>query len=367
MKIVIFGLTISSTWGNGHATLWRGLCRALARQGHRITFFERDVSYYAGARDCYTIPCGELVLYGDWPGIEWRAVQELADADVGIVTSYCPDGIAASELVLAAPHALAVFYDLDTPITLGRLARGETLPYIAAAGLREFDLVLSYTGGKAIEQLRARLGARRVVPLYGHVDSQVHRPAPAVARYQSDLSYLGTFAPDRQEALETLFIAPARRLPDKRFLLGGAQYPQDFPWSQNIFFVQHLPASEHPAFFSSSRLTLNVTRRDMAAMGWCPSGRLFEAAACGTTILSDSWEGLDSFFTPGTEILVVRDTRDVVSALELSDAEIACMGAAARERTLAEHTSEHRAREFLAAFELPAGRMSGREPERIEA
>ena len=367
MKIVIFGLTISSTWGNGHATLWRGLCRALARQGHCVTFFEQDVPYYAGARDCYAILGGDLVLYGDWPGIEWRAVQELADADVGIVTSYCPDAIAASELVLAAPHALAVFYDLDTPITLGRLARGETLPYIAAAGLRDFDLVLSYTGGKAMEQLSAQLGARRVVPLYGHVDPDVHRPAPEAARYRADLSYLGTFAADRQEALEALFIEPARRLPHKRFLLAGAQYPQDFPWSDNIFFVRHLPASEHPAFFSSSRLTLNVTRRDMAVMGWCPSGRLFEAAACGATIVSDSWEGLDSFFTPRTEILVVHETRDVVSALELSDGEIARIGDAARERTLAEHTSEHRARQLLAAFEMPAAPGSRREPERIEA
>jgi spore maturation protein CgeB len=367
MKIVIFGLTISSTWGNGHATLWRGLCRALARRGHRVTFFEQDVAYYAAARDCYAIPGGDLVLYGDWAGIEWRAVQELAEADVGIVTSYCPDGIAASEVVLSAPHALRVFYDLDTPITLGRLARGETLPYVGAAGLRDFDLVLSYTGGKAIEQLRARLGAPRVVALYGHVDPQVHQPVPAVARYRADLSYLGTFAADRQEALETLFIEPARRLARKRFLLGGAQYPQDFPWSENIFFVRHLPVSEHPAFFSSSRLTLNVTRHDMALMGWCPSGRLFEATACGATIVSDSWEGLDSFFTAGTEILVVRDTRDVVSSLALSDAEISRIGAAARERTLTQHTSEHRAQELLVSFEVPAAQMTQREPERIEA
>ena len=367
MKIVIFGLTISSTWGNGHATLWRGLSRALARRGHRIIFFERDVSYYAGARDCYEIPGGELILYGEWPEIERRAREELTDADVAIVTSYCPDGIAASELVLGATHPLGVFYDLDTPVTLGRLARSETIPYIGAAGLREFDLVLSYTGGKAIEQLRTRLGARRVLPLYGHVDPEVHRPAAAAMRYAADLSYLGTFAADRQEAVDELFIAPARELPHKRFLLGGAQYPPDFPWSENIFFVRHLPASEHPAFFSSSRMTLNVTRRDMAAMGWCPSGRLFEAAACGAAIISDSWDGLDQFFTPGTEILVARNCQDVVGALELSNAEIRRIGAAARERTLAEHTSDHRAKGLLQAFEMAPAPAIEREPERIEA
>jgi spore maturation protein CgeB len=367
MKIVIFGLTISSTWGNGHATLWRGLCGALGRKGHRVAFFERNAPYYAGARDCYAVPGGELIFYDHWSSIEARASKELADADVGIVTSYCPDGIAASETVLAAARALRVFYDLDTPVTLGRLTRGESLPYLGPAGLRDFDLVLSYTGGKAIEQLRARLGARRVFALYGHVDPEVHQPAPPVARYSSDLSYLGTFATDRQEALERLFIEPARGLPHKRFLLAGAQYPNDFPWSENIFFVRHLPASEHPAFFSSSRLTLNVTRRDMAGMGWCPSGRLFEAAACGAAMVSDCWEGLDSFFAPGTEILVARDTSDVASALQLSDAEINRIGTAARERALAEHTSEHRAQQLLHAFELPAARANHRQPERIEA
>jgi spore maturation protein CgeB len=233
--------------------------------------------------------------------------------------------------------------------------------------LGEFDLVLSYTGGAALTALRDRLGARRVAPLYGSVDPDVHRPVAPAEHYRADLSYLGTYAEDRQRALVRLFLEPARRRPQHRFLIGGAQYPQDFPWSDNIFFVRHLPASEHPAFFSSSRLTLNVTRRDMAVTGWCPSGRLFEAAACGATIVSDSWEGLDSFFTPRTEILVVHETRDVVSALELSDGEIARIGDAARERTLAEHTSEHRARQLLAAFELPAAPGSRREPERIEA
>jgi spore maturation protein CgeB len=351
MKIVVFGLTISSSWGNGHATLWRGLCRALAQQGHRVVFFERDVPYYAGARDLHAIPGGELVLYADWGEVRSRAWREAAEADAAMVTSYCPDGLAATELVASAARGITVFYDLDTPVTLSRLARGEALPYLGARGLADFDLVLSYTGGQALERLRQQLGARRVIPLYGHVDPDFHRPVKGLDRYQADLSYLGTYAADRQPALQALLVEPARRRPGQRFLIAGAQYPADFPWSENIYFVRHLPPSEHPAFFSSSRLTLNVTRRDMAEMGWCPSGRLFEAAACGAAVLSDKWPGLEAFFAPEFEVFVASSTADSLRNLDRADAEIRRVGAAARERTLSEHTSERRATQMLAAFE----------------
>jgi spore maturation protein CgeB len=351
MKIVVFGLTISSSWGNGHATLWRGLCRALAKQRHRVVFFEKDVPYYANARDLNEIPGGMLVLYRDWSSTRAQGAKELADADVAMVTSYCPDGIAATELVLDSSRAVTVFYDLDTPITLARLSSGEAVGYVGPHGLAEFDLVFSFTGGAAVEALRERLGARHVVPLYGHVDPDVHRRVAPAAHYTADLSYLGTYAPDRQAALERLLVTPATRCRHQRFLIGGAQYPQAFPWADNIFFVRHLPPSEHPAFFSSSRLTLNVTRDAMAVMGWCPSGRLFEAAACGTAVLSDVWEGLGSFFVPGEEILTARTPDDVVAALARDPAELQRIGRAARERTLTEHTSEHRAGQLIAAVE----------------
>jgi spore maturation protein CgeB len=343
MKIVVFGLTISSSWGNGHATLWRGLCKALARRGHAVTFFERDVPYYAQARDLAEVPGGELVLFRDWPEVRRDGERAVAEAEVAMVTSFCPDGLDASDLVLAAPHALRVFYDLDTPVTLSRLERGESLTYVGPRGLRDFDLVLSYTGGAALDRLRAKLGARRVAPLYGHVDPEVHRPVPLRQEFAADLSYLGTYAADRQAALERLFIEPARRRPEQRFLIGGAQYPTDFPWTDNIFFVRHLPPADHPAFFSSSRLTLNVTRQAMAEMGWCPSGRLFEAAACGAAILTDDWDGLDAFFEPGREILVARSGDDTIAALGLSMIERREIAEAGRERVLAEHTSDRRA------------------------
>lgn len=361
MKLVIFGLAVSSSWGNGHATLWRGLINALARRGHQVVFFEHDVEYYAAHRDLHELPAGRLVLYDAWDDVLPIARRELADADVGMVTSYCYDAIAACDLVLASGVALRTFYDLDTPVTLARLHDGERVPYVPESGLGGFDLVLSYTGGAALDELQRRLGAARVAPLYGHVDPDVHRPAPRVGDYAADLSYLGTYAEDRQRALELLFVAPARRLPLRRFVIGGAQYPSSFPWSDNIYFKRHLPPSEHPAFFSSSRLTLNVTRRAMADMGYCPSGRLFEAAACGAPVLSDAWEGLEEFFVPGEEILVARDTGDAIAAIERSDAELAAIARAARERTLAEHTADHRAAQLEALLD-----SAYREPPTVE-
>jgi spore maturation protein CgeB len=354
MRLAIFGLTITSSWGNGHATLWRGLVRALARRGCRVTFFERDEPYYSDNRDLSEIPGAEVVIYSHWDDVRAKAAAALTEADATIVTSYCHDGIAASELVHEKARGLSVFYDLDTPVTLARLDEGEPVDYIGPRGLRDFDLVLSYTGGRALQELQMRLGARRVVPLYGHVDPDVHQPVALADRYRADLSYLGTYAADRQATLEALFVAPARKRPDQRFLIGGAQYPADFPWSDNIYFVRHLPPSEHPAFFSSSRLTLNATRRAMADMGWCPSGRLFEAAACGAAVISDTWAGLETFFTPGREILLAHDADDILSALVLTDAELARMAKAARERTLDMHTSACRADELLEALSKAA-------------
>jgi spore maturation protein CgeB len=346
MKLTIFGLTVSSSWGNGHATLWRGLIGALARRGHHVVFFERDVPYYASTRDLTEIPGGELRLYRSWEEAWPEAARELLDSDAAIVTSFCPDGAAAGEAVADSPVWRRIYYDMDTPVTLALVEAGEMPPWLGPSALADYDLVLSFTGGMALEKLRQRLGAVRVASLYGSVDPNAHRRTQPYEQYRADLSYLGTYAEDRQSTLQQLLIEPARRLPDRRFLIAGAQYPEHFPWTPNIFFVRHLPPAEHPAFFSSSRLTLNVTRRAMAESGWCPSGRLFEAASCGTPILSDWWEGLDSFFTPAEEILVSRSADDTIAALSLSDAELNCIALRARERVLTEHTADRRAEEL---------------------
>lgn len=352
MKIVIFGLSVSSSWGNGHAVLWRGLLRSLLREKHRITFFERDVPYYAAHRDLFVLPNGgELVLYPDWETVRPYAHQVLSNADVGLVTSYCPDGLPATGLVLDSNLPIRCFYDLDTPVTLNRLEAGEQVPYIGPTGLSDFDLVLSYTGGPALDALKNVLGARKVVPLYGSADPEYHRPTNPAPQYAAALSFLGTYASDRQDTLQRLLIQPAHLRPWHRFVIGGAQYPPDFAWCRNIFFVRHLPPAEHCAFYASSRLTLNVTRTAMSRFGWCPSGRLFEAAACGTPILSDTWPGLETFFTPGEEILLASRSEDTLSAIDMSDLALSQIGTRARERVLSSHTATHRARELIAILE----------------
>lgn len=329
--------------------MWRGLWRALVSQGHRLVFYEKDVPYYSAHRDLASLPGGEIVLYPQWEEVLPKARRDLADAEVAMVTSYCPDGLVASELVLSSRAELKCFYDLDTPVTLDCLRSGKPVAYLPAGGLGGFDLVLSYTGGKALQALRSELGARRVAPLYGSVDPEIHTPVSRLPHYEACLSYLGTYAEDRQAMLQRLLIEPARQLPDKKFVIAGAQYPESFPWSQNIFFVRHLPPSEHPAFYCSSPLTLNITRRAMAEMGYCPSGRLFEAASCGAAILSDWWEGLDLFFKPGSEILVAQTTEQVIEILAF-ETELARIGRRARERALDEHTARHRAVELERAI-----------------
>jgi spore maturation protein CgeB len=353
MKLVIFGLSISSSWGNGHATLWRGLCAALAKRGHRVVFFERDLPYYASHRDFLELPGGELILYENWLDVTKTGLRHLSDCDVAMVTSYCPDAIAASEMVLDS-RAVRCFYDLDSPVTLDRQECGLPVDYIGDRGLADFDLVLSYAGGLALDRLRDRLGARAVAPLFGSVDPNVHHPAKPEERYLADLSYLGTHAADRDLALRTLFVEPAKRFPGRRFVMGGAMYDDSFPWQPNICFMSHVPSSDHPAFFCSAKLNLNVTRRPMAENGYCPSGRLFEAAACGAAVLTDDWAGIDRFFEPGLEILVASNTDEAISALDYSPEKLAMIGRAARERTLAQHTADARVIEFeniLAAFQ----------------
>ncbi len=358
MHLVVFGLSVSSSWGNGHATLWRGLIKALGQRGHRVTFFEKDTPFYAEHRDITELAGGALILYDSWERVRAKAVRELASADAAIVTSYCPDAAQASQEALSSPARVRCFYDLDTGVTLERVREGEKVEYLPENGLRDFDLVLSYTGGLALAQLKTLLGARHVAPLYGSVDPDSHRPVAADERFRADFSYIGTYAPDRQQAVEDFFVEPARRRPDLRFVLAGAQYPSEFPWTQNLFFIPHVPPQDHAAFYCSSRLTLSVTRGPMAQMGYCPSGRLFEAAACGVPIVSDEWEGLDYFFEPSREIVVARTTGHVMDALAMSDEQLGRIARAGRERALTAHTAERRALELEnildAAVSLPA-------------
>jgi spore maturation protein CgeB len=348
MKVVIFGLSISSSWGNGHATLWRGLCNALAKRGHSVAFFERDVPYYASTRDLYSIPNGTLILYNDWNDIASIARRELSGAELAVVSSFCPDAIIASKFILDSTAEVRCFYDLDSPVTLAAIERSEPVPYIGPRGLEDFDLILSYAGGPALLKLRTMLGAHTVAPLYGSVDPSIHHPVEPVEHFRSHLSYLGTYAADRQQRLELLFVEPARQRRTLRFVIGGSMYDGRFPWQPNIHLVRHLPPADHSAFYCSSLLTLSISRQAMFENGYCPSGRLFEAAACGVPILSDKWPGLDSFFEPEREILVAEDTASALEALDRSPEDLANLARLARDRVMEQHTAANRVQELEA-------------------
>ena len=345
MKITVFGLTLSSSWGNGHATPYRALLRGLHRLGHQCVFYEKDVEYYYWRRDFSSWDCCDLVLYPEWDAVRRRALADAASSDVVMIGSYCPAGARIGEEILGLSGPLCVFYDLDTPVTLKNL-QAAGVEYITAEQIPAYDLYLSFTGGSILRELEERWGARQVRPLYGCVDPEVYARVPARPEFQCRLSYMGTHAADRQHKLEQLFLSPARRLPQERFVLAGALYPSDWSWPANVARFDHVAPAEHPALYSSSRATLNITREGMARTGYCPSGRFFEAAACGAPILTDWWEGLHDFFGP-EEIAVVCNADDVIAVLERGEAELACMAGRARQRTLEEHSGERRARRLI--------------------
>ena len=347
MKITFFGLTLSSSWGNGHATPYRALLRALARHGHELTFFEKDVPYYACHRDFLHCDFCDLVLYPSWDSSRTHALETAAESDVVVVASYCPAGARIADEILNLGSPFVVYYDLDTPVTLAKLRCGEPVDYVRGEQLPEFDLVLSWTGGRALKELQDVWRVQAARPMYGCVDPDVYRRQPASEDFSCALSYMGTYAPDRQEKLNALFLEPSRRRTDLRFLLAGSMYPWGWQWGPNVTKMEHVPPGDHPVLYSSSRCTLNITRADMASSGYCPSGSFFEAAACATPIISDWFDGLDHFFTPGEEIFIAHSPEDTLSALSAGEGDLRRMAARARQRTLDEHTGEHRARDFV--------------------
>jgi spore maturation protein CgeB len=353
MKITIFGLSITSSWGNGHATTFRALCQALHRRGHRIVFFEHDVEWYENNRDLPNPPYCEVKLFKNWEEILPAVRTELRDSDVAIVGSYFPDGIAALEEVLASDVPVKAFYDIDTPITVRSLREHGRADYLLKCHLPQLDIYFSFTGGPTLQHLQEDFGAPFAVPLYCSVDPDKHCELPAEPRFACDMSYMGTYAPDRQPEIEELLCAPARKLPDKKFIVAGPQYPSHIEWPENVERIMHLNPRHHAQLYSSSRITLNVTRREMVLAGYSPSVRLFEAAACSAAIASDNWPGLETFLTHGREILVATGADDIVRYLKSYDnSELRRIGRAARDRVLVSHTSDVRAQEFERAVEI---------------
>lgn len=359
LDIVIIGLSITSSWGNGHATTYRGLMRALQRRGHRVLFLERDVPWYAENRDMPRPPFGRTELYQSVVELRERFAEVVSRADLVIVGSYVPDGREVidwlSRDLRGRRRGVLAFYDIDTPATLADL-EAERCAYLTRAQVPVFDMYLSFTGGPTLQRLERELGARRARPLYCSFDADLYRPEPpAGGSAQWDLGYMGTYSDDRQPVLEALLLSPARERPDRRFVVAGPLYPDDVAWPANVERIVHLPPGEHRAFYCDQRFTLNVTRAAMVRAGYSPSVRLFEAAACGVPIISDWWAGLETLFEPEREILIARTSREVLAYLERYDEEAAQeLGCRARARVLAQHTAEHRAAELESHFEEAA-------------
>ena len=346
MRIVIFGLSVTSSWGNGHATTYRALLKALDAAGHSVLFAERDVPWYAAHRDLPDPPYCELALYSSVEEARDRFAEEVRTADAVIVGSYVPDGVSVGDWVTETAGGVTAFYDIDTPVTLTKLAAGD-FEYLHPRLVPRFDLYLSFTGGPTLRRLEREFGAPAARPLYCSVDPELYKPDDGAPR-DLDLGYLGTYSDDRQPTVERFLLEPATRLPGMTFAVAGPNYPESVRWPANVERTDHLPPAEHARFYNRQRFALNVTRADMIRAGHAPSVRLFEAAACGTPVISDRWAGLGDLFAEGSELLIADSTADVIGWLTgLPEEERRAIGAAARRRVLAEHTADRRAAELI--------------------
>lgn len=344
MKIAFYGSSLLSSYWNGAATYYRGLLRALAAHGHDITFYEPDAFDRQSHRDIDPPHWCRVVIYPpDATGLrsvlaEARAADVVVKASgVGVNDDALLDGI----LRHAPEDALRIFWDVDAPATLAELAAAPEHPLHAA--LAQLDLVLTYGGGQPVANAYRRFGAAACVPVYNALDPQTHHPVPPEPRFAADLTFLGNRLPDRERRVEQFFLAAARLLPDRKFLLGGAGWA-DKPCPDNVAKLGHVGTEHHNALNVSARAVLNISRLSMAAMGFSPATRVFEAAGAGACLITDDWPGIDQFFRPDKEILVARDGADVAALLRDLTAERArAIGEAALARVRAEHTYDRRA------------------------
>jgi spore maturation protein CgeB len=317
--------------------------RELVARGHDVVFLERDVPWYAENRDLPRPPYGRTELYYDLDDLTLRFTETIASADFVIVGSYVPEGIAVGDWVLESARNVTAFYDIDTPVTLTRLARGDC-EYLHSKQIPRYSLYLSFTGGPTLQVLEREWGSPEAHALYCSFDPSLYFPEGVSEKWL--LGYLGTYGADRQPALERLLCAPAQRMPEADFIVAGPLYPPEIEWPANVERRHHLAPGEHRAFYNAQRVTLNITRADMIRAGYSPSVRLFEAAACGTPVISDRWDGIEEYFCPGKEILIADSTEDALRYLSMDSSALAAIGAAARARAQRCHTAGNRAAEL---------------------
>ncbi|HJU15592.1 MAG TPA: glycosyltransferase [Stellaceae bacterium] len=343
LNIAFFGSSLVSAYWNGAATYYRGVLKALAARGHRIAFYEPDAFERQAHRDIPDPEWAEIVVYPtDEEGVG-RALDRAQGADLIVKAS----GVGVFDRLLEAAvpairraGGLSVFWDVDAPATLDRVAAYEDDPFRRL--IPEYDLILTYGGGPPVVAAYRRLGARCCVPIYNGLDPATHYPVPPEPRFACDLGLVANRLPDRERRIDSFFLAVAAARPQQRFLLGGNGW-HDKEVPPNVSCLGHLYTRDHNAFNASARAVLNVSRDSMAACGYSPATRVFEAAGAGACVITDAWEGIASFFEPGSEILVADSGADVAEHLaRLTPPEARRIGAAARRRALAEHTYEQR-------------------------
>jgi spore maturation protein CgeB len=361
MRIAFYGSSLLSAYWNGAATYYRGLLSELARRGYGVTFFEPDAYDRQAHRDIDPPDWAEVVVYPATEATARAAIARAAEADVVVKASgvgVFDDLLLEGVLGAAAPSAVKVFWDVDAPATIASLRGEPDQPLRRRLG--DLDLVLTYGGGPPVVRAYEGLGARLCRPIYNALDPQTHHPAPPDPRFAGDLNFLANRLPDREARVERFFLEPAARLSDRGFVLGGAGW-DDKPMPPNVRRVGHVGTGDHNAFNGSGLAVLNVARDSMADIGFSPATRVFEAAGAGACLITDAWEGIELFLSPGEEVLVARDGQDVAEHLQTLDpARARAIGAAARQRILSEHTYARRAAEADALIRQAAARRRER-------
>lgn len=344
LNIVFIGLSVTSSWGNGHATTFRALMSALQKKGHKLTFLERDKPWYAANRDLPDPPFCKLILYNSVAELKQNYAAIIRTADLVIVGSFVPDGVQVGEFVINHSEGITTFYDIDTPVTLAKM-ESQDFEYLEPSLIPGFNLYLSFTGGPTLTLLKEKYGAQIAKPFYCSVDTNMYYAEKQVKQW--DLGYLGTYSPDRQPPLQTLMFDVAEKMSGHNFVVAGSQYPADIKWPGNVKHIKHIAPAGHRKFYGSQKFTLNITRQNMISAGYSPSVRLFEAAACGTPVISDYWEGIDHFFEPGKEILISGSTEETMWYLtNLTELERRLIAENARQKVLSLHSALHRAAEL---------------------
>lgn len=346
MKIAFFASSLVSAYWNGAATYYRGIIRALNERGHQVTFYEPDAYDRQQHRDIEPPPWAEVVVYENSEDAAMRCIDAAKGADLVVKASgvgVFDELLEAAVLNLQKPGTLVAFWDVDAPATLDRV---QSNPDDAFRPLiPRYDMVFTYGGGKPVVDAYKYLGAQDCVPIYNALDPATHHPVQPDSRFDADLGFLGNRLPDREARVEQFFLKAAEELPEKRFLLGGNGW-HDKALPQNVRNLGHVYTADHNAFNCTPRAVLNISRESMARYGFSPATRVFEAAGAASCLISDSWEGIETFFEPDTELLVARDGHEVAEHVRRLTPERAhSIGQAAYKRALAEHTYSHRAAE----------------------